>query len=382
MKAIIVRYSEIFLKGNNKSFFESALAENIRMQLSNFSYSLKKMSSRFVVRDFAETDSRAIMDALKNTFGVYSVSIADEVNSTFEEIEHKCLEVSPRAGTFKVTANRADKTFPMNSMELAGELGHSLLNAYPDLSVDLRNPENVVYVDVRENGKCFVYSHVEKAVNGMPVGTAGRGLALLSGGIDSPVAIYMMAKRGMRIRALHFESFPFTSLQAKEKVLSLAGILKKYTMKMSVDIVNFAEIQTQIHEKCDENYMIAIMRRFMMRIAVILAKKNSCGAVITGESLGQVASQTLESITCSSAVCPLPVFRPLIGFDKDEIVILSKQIGSYETSILPYEDCCTIFLPKSPVIHPRLSDIEKMEQALDVDTLVQNAISKLETVEI
>jgi thiamine biosynthesis protein ThiI len=235
-------------------------------------------------------------------------------------------------------------------------------------------------IDIRESGKTFVFSNVIKGVNGMPVGTGGKGVVMLSGGIDSPVACHMMAKRGMSLRAVHFHSFPFTSLQAKQKVLDLASIVKKYTLDMSVDVVSFTEIQTEIHEKCPEEYMITIMRRFMMRIAERLAQKHGCGAIITGESLGQVASQTLESLTSTNSVATMPVLRPLIGFDKDEIVEISKRIGTFETSILPYEDCCTIFLPKSPVTKPRLSAVEKVESALDVETLVNKALENVETI--
>lgn len=216
----------------------------------------------------------------------------------------------------------------------------------------------------------------------MPVGTGGKGIVMLSGGIDSPVAAYMMAKRGMTLRALHFHSFPYTSMQAKQKVLDLAKIIKKYTLHLTVDVVSFTEIQTVIHEKCPEEYMITIMRRFMMRIAERIAKNNNAGAIITGESLGQVASQTLESLTSTNSVATLPVFRPLIGFDKDEIIEISQKIGAFETSILPYEDCCTIFLPKRPVTKPRLSAVEKVESVLDVDALVENALANIETVAI
>ena len=216
----------------------------------------------------------------------------------------------------------------------------------------------------------------------MPVGTGGKGIVMLSGGIDSPVAAYMMAKRGMSLRAVHFHSFPYTSMQARQKVLDLAKIVKKYTLRMTVDVVSFTEIQTAIHEKCPEEYMITIMRRFMMRIAERIAKNTGLGAVITGESLGQVASQTLESITSTNSVTTIPVFRPLIGFDKDEIIEISQRIGAFETSILPYEDCCTIFLPKRPVTKPRLSAVEKVESALDVETLVNNALQNIETVTI
>ena len=216
----------------------------------------------------------------------------------------------------------------------------------------------------------------------MPVGTGGKAVVMLSGGIDSPVAAYMMAKRGMSLRAVHFHSFPYTSLQAKEKVLDLAKLIKKYTLRMTVDVVSFTEIQTAIHDKCPEEYMITIMRRFMMRIAERIARMNGCGAVVTGESLGQVASQTLESITSTNSVANIPVFRPLIGFDKEEIIEIAERIGTFKTSILPYEDCCTIFLPKKPVTKPRLDAVLKVESALDVETLVNNALNNIETIVI
>ncbi|MGN1039821.1 MAG: tRNA uracil 4-sulfurtransferase ThiI, partial [Candidatus Fimimonas sp.] len=271
---------------------------------------------------------------------------------------------------------------PMRSMDLSAEIGGDVLQSNPHLQVDLHNPQSVINIDIRENGKTFVYSDVIKAVNGLPVGTGGKAIAMLSGGIDSPVAIYMMAKRGMTIRAVHFHSFPYTSMQARQKVLDLAKIVKKYTLRMTVDVVSFTEIQTAIHEKCPEEYMITIMRRFMMRISERIARNNGAGAIITGESLGQVASQTLQSITSTNSVATLPVFRPLIGFDKDDIIAISNQIGTYETSILPYEDCCTIFLPKRPVTKPRLSAVEKVESVLDVETLVENALNSIESITI
>ena len=258
----------------------------------------------------------------------------------------------------------------------------AIFSRRPALVVDLFHPQHVVNIDIRENGKTFVYSETIKAVNGMPVGTGGKAVVMLSGGIDSPVAAYMMAKRGMSLRAVHFHSFPYTSLQAKEKVLDLAKLIKKYTLRMTVDVVSFTEIQTAIHEKCPEEYMITIMRRFMMRIAERIARMNGCGAVVTGESLGQVASQTLESITSTNSVANIPVFRPLIGFDKEEIIEIAERIGTFKTSILPYEDCCTIFLPKKPVTKPRLDAVLKVESALDVETLVNNALNNIETIVI
>lgn len=382
MKVILIRYSEIHLKGNNRGFFENALINNIRHSLADKKYKLVKQSGRYVISEFEESEADSIVETVRNVFGVYSVSLADEVKSDYEEIKKSALAIAPESGTFKVVCNRADKRFPLNSMQLASSIGGDLLENNGKLSVDLHKPQHLVNIDVRENGKTFVFTNSIKGVNGMPVGTGGKGVLLLSGGIDSPVACYMMAKRGMSIRAIHFRSYPFTSLQAKEKVLTLAKILKKYTLHMTVDVVSFTEIQTAIHEKCPEEFMITIMRRFMMRIAERLAKKYGCGAIITGESLGQVASQTLESITSTNAVATLPVLRPLIGFDKDEIIEIAKRIDTFETSILPYEDCCTIFLPKNPVTKPRLDVVKRVESVLDIDALVEQALENVEIIAV
>lgn len=382
MKVIIVRYSEIHLKGNNRDFFESALISNIKFVLKEYKYDFARSNARYIIRNFDETQIENIIDALKNVFGVHSLSVALEVDSVYEQISAAAIQLAPASGTFKVSTNRADKRFPTKSMVLSADVGGDILERNPRLKVDLFNPDNTVYIDIRENGKTFVYTQSIKAVNGMPVGTGGKGIVMLSGGIDSPVAAYMMAKRGMTLRAVHFHSFPYTSMQAKQKVLDLAKLLKKYTLHITVDVVSFTEIQTAIHEKCPEEYMITIMRRFMMRIAERIAKNTGAGAVITGESLGQVASQTLESITSTNSVATIPVFRPLIGFDKDDIIEIAQKIGTFETSILPYEDCCTIFLPKKPVTKPRLSAVEKVESVLDVDALVDNALGNIETIAI
>ena len=382
MQVLIIRYSEIHLKGNNREFFENALITNIKTALKGFTFDFSRSNARYVIRNFDTMLLDEIVDVVTNVFGVHSVSVAEEVESNYQAISQAALAIAPTTGTFKVNTNRADKRFPIPSMKLSADVGGDILGQHPDLKVDLMNPQHVINIDIRENGKTFVYSKVIKAVNGMPVGTGGKAVAMLSGGIDSPVAVYMMAKRGMTIRCVHFHSFPYTSMQAKQKVLDLAKIVKKYTLHMTVDVVSFTEIQTAIHEKCPEEYMITIMRRFMMRIAEKLAQKHGAGAVITGESLGQVASQTLESITSTNSVATLPVFRPLIGFDKDEIIEIAQKIGTFETSILPYEDCCTIFLPKKPVTKPRLSAVLKVESALDVETLVNNALQNIEVVEI
>ncbi len=382
MKVVIIRYSEIHLKGNNREFFESALISNIKHVLQDYTYEFARSNARYIIRKFDESQLEQIVDAVKNVFGVHSLSVAEEVDSNVEQIKAAALALAPTSGSFKVNTNRADKKFPIHSMNLSADIGGDILEANPSLTVDLFHPDHVVNIDIRENGKTFVYSEIIKAVNGMPVGTAGKGVVMLSGGIDSPVAAYMMAKRGMTLRAVHFHSFPYTSMQAKQKVLDLAKLVKKYSLRMTVDVVSFTEIQTAIHEKCPEEYMITIMRRFMMRIAEKLARMNGCGAVITGESLGQVASQTLESITSTNSVANIPVFRPLIGFDKDEIIEIAERIGTFKTSILPYEDCCTIFLPKKPVTKPRLDAVLKVESALDVDTLVNNAMQNIETIVI
>jgi len=382
MQVLIIRYSEIHLKGNNREFFENALITNIKTALKGYTFDFSRSNARYVIRNFDTMLLDEIVDVVTNVFGVHSVSVAEEVESNYQAISQAALAIAPTTGTFKVNTNRADKRFPIPSMKLSADVGGDILEQHPDLKVDLMNPQHVVNIDIRENGKTFVYSKVIKAVNGMPVGTGGKAVAMLSGGIDSPVAVYMMAKRGMTIRCVHFHSFPYTSMQAKQKVLDLAKLVKKYTLRMTVDVVSFTEIQTAIHEQCPEDYMITIMRRFMMRIAEKIARNYGGGAVITGESLGQVASQTLESITSTNSVATLPVFRPLIGFDKDQIIEIAQQIGTFETSILPYEDCCTIFLPKKPVTKPRLSAVEKIESVLDVETLVNNAMQTIETIVI
>lgn len=382
MKVIIIRYSEIHLKGNNREFFESALVSNIKTVLRDFQYEFSRSNARYVIRNFDETRLEDMIDAIKNVFGVHSLSVAEEVPSDLKFISAAAVNIAPVSGTFKVNTNRADKRFPMTSMQVSAELGGDILQAHPDLKVDLYEPDNVVSVDIRENGKTFVYADTIKAVNGMPVGTGGKGVVMLSGGIDSPVAAYMMAKRGMTLRAIHFHSFPYTSMQAKQKVLDLARIVKKYALHLTMDVVRFTEIQTAIHEKCPEEYMITIMRRFMMRIAERIARMHGAGAVITGESLGQVASQTLESITSTNSVATIPVFRPLIGFDKDEIIEIAQKIGTFETSILPYEDCCTIFLPKRPVTKPRIENVLKVESALNVSALIDEALANVETITV
>ncbi len=387
---IIVRYSEIHLKGNNRSFFENALIDNLRAAVRRFGAHVVKTSGRYLVKNYDESDENKVAEAVRCVFGVNSLSVGKEIRTYGEgaknadEALNRITEIlkamCPQGSfTFKVECNRADKTFPYKSPEISKELGGRLLAYNHKMKVDLYHPEKTFFIDIRETGNTLLYSDVVYAVNGMPVGTGGKGLLLLSGGIDSPVAAYMMAKRGMNLRAIHFHSYPYTSLRAKEKVLELARIVNKYTLHMCVDVVSVTEIQNQIHEKCPEEMMITILRRFMMRIASKIAEKEGLQAIITGESLGQVASQTIESITVTNAVAEFPVLRPLVAFDKNEIIDIARKIGTFETSIQPFEDCCTVFLPKNPVTKPKLSKVEFYEKALDVDKLVEEAVASLET---
>lgn len=384
MNTILIRYGEIFLKGNNRGYFESALAKNIRTALENFNFKFVRAQNRFLIEDYDEAYETDIIDKLTKIFGIHSVSVAVKVKSTEEELEKAAvLMMKDKSGTFRVTVNRADKKIQKSSMELAAQLGGAVLESNPNLTVNLHVFDTDLYVDIRENGLSYLFTDKIMGAGGMPVGTAGAGMVLLSGGIDSPVAAYMMAKRGLKLHAIHFHSAPYTSEMAKQKVVDLAGIVKNYSGPIVLHVIPFTDVQLKIHEKCPAELMITIMRRFMMRIAERVAKANSCGALITGESLGQVASQTMESITVTNGVIEdLPVFRPLIGMDKTEIMDIARNIDTYDTSILPYEDCCTIFLPKNPVIRPKLETVLKAEAKLDVGTLIAACIENQEIINI
>lgn len=384
MNTILIRYGEIFLKGNNRGYFESALAKNIRTALENFTFKFVRAQNRFLIEDYDEAYETDIIDKLTKIFGIHSVSVAVKVKSTEEELEKAAvLLMKDKSGTFRVTVNRADKKIQKSSMELAAQLGGAVLESNPNLTVNLHVFDTDLYVDIRENGLSYLFTDKIMGAGGMPVGTAGAGMVLLSGGIDSPVAAYMMAKRGLKLHAIHFHSAPYTSEMAKQKVVDLAGIVKNYSGPIVLHVIPFTDVQLKIHEKCPAELMITIMRRFMMRIAERVAKANSCGALITGESLGQVASQTMESITVTNGVIEdLPVFRPLIGMDKTEIMDIARNIDTYDTSILPYEDCCTIFLPKNPVIRPKLETVLKAEAKLDVETLIAACIENQEIINV
>lgn len=380
---ILLRFGEIYLKGKNKGFFERTLLKNIRKTLTDFDCNVEKISGRYLVTDFDEIDSSAIISRLKKIFGLTSLSTAKEFDTSKEAIENFVSSFKTNAKTFRVSVKRADKTFPIASNEYEKVLGEIVLNNNPNIKVQLKNPELELVVEIRENKKTYILTDSIPCVGGMPIGTAGTGLVLLSGGIDSPVATYMMAKRGLELIGLHFHSFPYTSVQAKEKVCKLAKLLTAYTGHMKLICCPFTTIQEEIHKNCSPEFMITIMRRIMMQIAKRVCDKFDAKAIITGESLAQVASQTLESINVTNdAQSTYPVFRPCIGMDKSEIIEISQKIGTYETSILPYEDCCTVFLPKNPVIKPKLDKVKKEESRLDIETLITNALNNLEIIEL
>ncbi len=381
-RVIIIRYAELFLKGKNRGFFERAFEKNLQNAVRDFEHEFVKQSGRYLVQNFDEEETEAIVEKLKKVFGVHTISVAYETSTDLADIFETAKLILRPSGTFKVESHRGDKKYPLTSVEISRKLGGMILDyAKGALSVDVHNPSFTVRVDIRERGRALVFGEFIDGANGMPVGTAGRGMLLLSGGIDSPVAGYMMAKRGMEIDCLHFHSYPYTNMQAKEKVLDLAKILSEYTCGTTVYTVSVTHIQEAIHEKCKPELMITLLRRFMYRIAERHAKNVGAQCLITGESLGQVASQTIEGVTSSNSVVEtLPVLRPLIGFDKNEIIDKSVKMGAYETSILPFEDCCTVFLPDFPAIRPKLSEILREESKLDVEGLIAEAFESTEKI--
>ena len=379
-KVVIIRYAEIHLKGKNRGYFERVFAVNLEKSLKGIRHELHRTSGRWLVEKFEETRAEEIAERISKVFGVHSYSVGYLVGSSLEEIYAGAALIAPREGTFKVETHRAYKKYPLTSMELSAQIGGRLLHEFPALAVDVHRPQNTVYIDVRENGTALVFGSFEEGAGGMPVGTSGRGLLLISGGIDSPVAGYMMAKRGMTVELLHFHSYPYTNEGAKEKVVALAKILSQYSLVTELCTIRVTKIQEEIHVKCAAELNVTLLRRFMFRIAERFAAENGLQCLITGESLGQVASQTIEGMTSSNAVVTLPVLRPLVGFDKDEIILRSKKIGAYDTSILPFEDCCTVFLPEHPAIKPKLAYIEEEESKLDVDALVEEALGTAERI--
>lgn len=380
--AIIIRYCEIHLKGKNRGYFEKLLKDNIKKSIKDINCTFTSMHSRYLIENFDEFDYEIIAERLQKIAGIHTYSKALVVANDFEQIVSAAtLLCEDKEGSFKVNTNRADKNFSPNSMETSRLLGGRLLEKYYDkLQVDVKNPSFTLNVDIREDGKTFVYTDVVHCMSGMPVGSAGKGLLLISGGIDSPVAGYLTCKRGMKLDCLHFHSFPYTGEAAKEKVIDLTKKIGEYNGGVNLYVVSFTKIQEAIHENCPEEFMITLMRRFMMRIAERLSNRIGAQAIITGESLGQVASQTIESITSSNSVVTMPVLRPLIMTDKIDIIEISKKIDTYETSILPYEDCCTVFLPKFPAIRPNLDRVIKAESKLDVEGLIEEAMKNIEKI--
>lgn len=382
-KVIIIRYAEIHLKGKNRGYFERVFTVNLERALRGIKHELHRTSGRYLVANFDSERAEEICSRISRVFGVHSYSSGYLVPSNLDDIFATALLVSPEEGTFKVETHRADKKYPLTSMQINAEIGGRILSARHGLKVDVHEPDARVYIDVRENGTALIFGAFERGAGGMPVGTAGKGLLLISGGIDSPVAGYMTAKRGLNVELLHFHSYPYTNEGAKEKVIRLSKILSEYSGTKELRTISVTHIQEKIHSKCAPELNVTLLRRFMYRIAERLAKKIGGQCLITGESLGQVASQTIEGITSSDSVVEsLPVLRPLIGFDKEEIIERSKQIGTYETSVIPYEDCCTVFLPEFPAIKPKLSFIAEEEKKLDVEGLVEEALSTVERVEL
>lgn len=382
-RVLLVKFGELFLKGKNRHEFIKLLKYNMMKKLRGIYNKIEETQGRILVSEYNESDEEDIIERLQTVFGLIGVAPAIEFDTSLENIEEQIKNIDMlNYKTFKIETKRADKNFSMTSMDVDKYLGGVVLDKYPHLCVDLYNPDIVIKLEIRVNQKCYLYDRLLPCAGGLPLGSAGKGLLLLSGGIDSPVAGYMMAKRGLKLEAVHFHSYPYTSIQAKEKVLQLAKELSVYCDEIKLHVVSFTEIQEQIHRNCDAEYMITIMRRIMMRIAQRLCQQNGLGAIVTGESLGQVASQTMQSMNVTNSVVDLPVFRPVIAFDKEEIMNIARKIKTYETSILPYEDCCTVFLPKNPVIHPTIKRAEFLERNLDIETLVQTALNNEEIIEI
>ncbi len=389
-KSFLIKYGEIAIKGKNRYLFEDALVSQINYSLKSVDgdFKVRKVQGRIYVDTLSEYDYDEVIEALSHVFGIVGICpvvlVEDEgFDKLVEDVLVYMDSVYPDKNiTFKVNARRARKNYPMDSMEINAKLGERILEAFPEIRVDVHKPDVLLCVEVRE--KINIYSTEIPGPGGMPVGTNGKGMLLLSGGIDSPVAGYMIAKRGVAIDATYFHAPPYTSERAKQKVVDLAKIVSKYAGPINLHVVNFTDIQLYIYEQCPHEELTIIMRRYMMKIAEHFAKENNCLGLITGESIGQVASQTMQSLAATNAVCTLPVYRPLIGFDKNEIIDISEKIDAYETSIQPFEDCCTIFVAKHPVTKPNLKVIEKSETKLSekIDELMKVAIETTEVIRV
>lgn len=379
---ILIKNGELALKGLNRSTFEDILIKNIRKRikpLGEFEYR-KEQSTVSVIPTDDYIDMDEVSDRISRVFGIAAYSRALQVPKDMDVILREApqylAEQLREARTFKVEGKRSDKKFPLKSPEISAEVGGAILSKFPHLKVDVRNPDILVTIEIREKF-AFIRGNQTKGAGGMPTGTAGKASILISGGIDSPVAAYMMAKRGLVLNAIHFASPPYTSPQSEEKVQNLLRKVSKYSGNICLLTVGFTEIQEEIRDKCPEELFTLIMRRFMMRIASRIAEKEESKALITGESLGQVASQTLNALACTDSVVTMPVFRPLIGLDKEEIINVSRKIDTFDISIEPYEDCCTVFTPKHPKTKPQISIIETAEQALDIEGLIERALNNV-----
>ena len=384
---ILLKLGELVLKGANRHTFEDKLKSNIARRLRPLGkFRVYTRQSTTYVEPLSDTcDMDAAYEAMKHVFGVVGISRAKACEKTREamlETARSYLgDKLSAAHTFKVESKRADKSFPMTSIALSQWVGGELDDLYPNLQVDVHQPELTVHLEVRDYA-AFVHADPEPGAGGLPVGTSGRALSLLSGGIDSPVASWMMAKRSVALEMVHFYSYPYTSPEAREKVLELAKLLTPWCGRLTVHVVPFTHIQEELRRSCPEDYFTLLMRRFMMRIAEGVARRTGCRAVVTGESLGQVASQTMDAMAVTGAVTALPIFRPLVGMDKEEAVRIARKIGTFETSILPYEDCCTVFTPRHPRTRPRLEDVEAIEEPLDMEGLVKEALEGIERVQV
>jgi thiamine biosynthesis protein ThiI len=378
-QVLLVRFGEIYLKGLNRPYFLRMLVERVKAAVKESGGNVWLNDSRVFV---SGTEMNEYIRRVTKVFGVHSVCPAVEMEKTdFDAICAAAVDLMKDIkGSFKVSARRSDKRYFLDSPEINSRMGEYILERLPDLTVDVHKPEHVLYVEIRD--MAYLYGQTIMGAGGMPVGTNGRATLLLSGGIDSPVAGYMIAKRGVTVSAVHFHSFPYTSDRAKEKVLSLARILSESLCGVRVYVVPFTRIQMEIHEKCPEEYTTLIMRRYMMRIAERVANKEHSHGLITGESIGQVASQTMQALQCTNEVVSLPVYRPLIGFDKQEIIDVARKIGTFETSSLPYEDCCTVFTPRHPATRPKVEKILEGEELLDCEALIQEAMENIEVVDV
>ena len=381
---LLLKIGETVLKGLNRSYFEQRLETAVKRRLKPFGdFKVATAQSTVTAEPVGEADMDGAFAAMQKVFGVVSVSraaaCAKDADAIAETAIRYLAEEMRRAKSFKVESKRADKRFPMTSIQLSQHVGGLLADTFPDTAVDVHNPALTVHVEVRDFA-AYVHAGGAPGAGGLPYGASGRAVTLLSGGIDSPVSSYLIARRGMQLIPVHFFSFPYTSELAKEKVVRLTQLLSAYCGRLTLEVVPFTKIQEEIRKKCPEEYFTLVMRRFMMRIAEKIAADNGCGALVTGENLGQVASQTIEAMAATEAVARLPVLKPLVGLDKEDIISLARKIGSYDTSVLPYEDCCTVFTPRHPKTKPRLEGVERAEEKLDVEELVNEAVSGIERV--